>query len=85
MMLRKPGPLTSIVPGKSDNSALIASATSRGLRRRRLARLIATFAWKSANWEGRISGSASACSGPNARASACWTRSVSTICGSVMV
>ena len=65
--LMKPGPLTSGGSHTSATSRWPASspATSRGGRPSRLPSGSATLAWKSANEEGRISGSASPKSGPN--------------------
>ena len=57
------------------------SATSLGFSPSFLASARAAFAWKSANWLGRITGSASACSSPNALPRARWNRSVSTPTG----
>src|SRR5580765_4733082 len=76
----KPGPAMDGVAASpvTSSAATSASATSRGFLPRRLARLIATFAWKSpkrGSCVGRISGSTSACSTPHARTIASRMRS----------
>ena len=85
--LMKPGPLTSGGSHTSDTSSRLASsaATSRGGRPSRLPSGSATLAWKSAKEDGRISGSASAKSGPNDATMASCTRCARTCCGSAMV
>ena len=84
--LMKPGPLTSGGSHTSDTSSRPASspATSRGGRPSRLASGSATLAWKSANEDGRISGSVSPKSGPNDATMASCTRWARTCCGSAM-
>ena len=57
---------------------MIRSATWRGGMPRLLASGSATFAWKSANCEGRMSGSAPAWPAPNAAVTAALTRSART-------
>ncbi len=59
VMLMKPGPLTSALAtiGDAARRPAICAATSRGCLPSRLASARATFAWKSANVDGRISGS----------------------------
>ncbi len=84
--LMKPGPLTS---GSAHMSvtcsrAVSSLATCRGGRPSRLPSGSATLAWKSANEEGRISGSASPYSGPNDATMASCTRCARTCCGSAM-
>src|SRR5215468_418971 len=84
--LMKPGPLTSTrsqMPATS-RCATICSAACRGGTPRLLPSGSATFAWKSANCEGRMSGSAPAWLAPNAATTAALTRSASTSWGSAM-
>src|SRR5499433_3200414 len=84
--LMKPGPLTSTrsqMPATS-RCATIWSAACRGGTPRLLPSGSATFAWKSANCEGRMSGSAPAWLAPNAATTAALTRSASTSWGSAM-
>src|ERR1700730_2198053 len=85
--LMKPGPLTSMAETTSATSRFSTTsfATSRGFRPSFLASGSATLAWKSANCDGRMTGSASAKEGPKAAASAARTRAASTSCGSDMV
>ena len=76
----KPGPLISTwsqIPATSS-CATIRSATWRGGMPRLLASGSATFAWKSANCEGRMSGSAPAWPAPNAAVTAALTRCART-------
>ena len=84
--LMKPGPLTSGSAHMSATSSRAASsaATSRGGRPSRLPSGSATLAWKSANEDGRISGSASPKSGPNDATMASCTRCARTCCGSAI-
>ena len=84
--LMKPGPLTcggSATPVRS-RWPMISAAMSRGGRPSLLASGRAALDWKSANEDGRITGSAAAYSVPNAAPSASCTRRASTSLGSAI-
>ena len=75
VMLMNPGPLTSTSSNIGDPVRCPATrlATSRGGWPSRLPSASATLDWKSAKADGRITGSASANSGPNSATSAALT------------
>ena len=82
----KPGPLISTgcadavqVEGVHD-----LAATSRGGIPTFLASASAALTWRSANWDGRSTGSASRKSSPKAAAIADWTLGVSATSGETM-
>src|SRR5215469_9158543 len=86
VMLMKPGPLTSALASMRDPARYPARrlATSRGGWPTRLPSDRAALDWKSANADGRITGSASAYSGPNSAMSAALTCAASAACGSAI-